>query len=337
MFSVVIPAFNARATLARAVRSVLAQQGPGLELIVVDDGSTDGGTETLARIADPRLRIVRQANLGCSAARNTGIEAATHAWVALLDADDIWLPGHLEELDRIRTAFPEAGLIGTAEFGIAAGVSSVRVPQRPSNIRRIRYLAAVARGEPTPNASSAALFKAAWDAVGRSDPAATGPDRELWARLSLAWPVAVSDRITTLYLRAEGSDSDRQRRQRHGRAVTSLAELSSSVAMLLRRRADADESLREEIDAYVLRYFDYRLCEAISFRDVVALRSLRGLDPGRNLEHRLLLALASLPSPVATRAARLGLMPRAALQRLRKWRARVPHKVVHLPPASDSV
>jgi glycosyltransferase involved in cell wall biosynthesis len=337
MFSVVIPAFNARATLARAVRSVLAQQGPGLELIVVDDGSTDSVTEALAGVADPRLRIVRQANLGCSAARNTGIEAASHPWVALLDADDLWLPGHLEELDRIRTAFPEAGLIGTAEFGVAAGAASACVPQRPSNIREIRYLAAVARGEPTPNASSAAVFKGAWDAVGRSDPAAAGPDRELWARLSLAWPVAVSDRITTLYLRAEGSDSDRQRRQRHGRPVKSLAELSSSVAMLLRQYADAGKPLRKEIDAYVLRYFDYRLREAIAFHDVVALRSLRELYPGRQLEHRLLLALSALPSPLATRAARLGLMPRAALQRLRKWRAREPHEVVHLPLASDIV
>jgi glycosyltransferase involved in cell wall biosynthesis len=302
----------------------------GLELIIVDDGSTDGCVETVRDIGDPRLRIVHQANLGCSAARNTGIEAASHPWVALLDADDIWLDSHLEELGRIRTAFPGAGLIGTSEFLVEAGARSARVPQRPSNIRLIPYLAAIARGEPTFNASSVAILKQAWDSVGRSDPGCAGPDRELWARVSLCWPVAVSDRVTTVYLRAEGSDSDRQRRQRHGKAVTSLAELSSSVAMLLERYPAADASVRRDIDDYVLRYFDYRLCEAIAFWDPVALRSLRSLYPGRRLEHRLLLALASLPGPLAKRACRIGLLPRAAAQRLQAWWPGESHEVVPL-------
>lgn len=94
-FSVIIPAYNAEATVARAVDSVLAQQGPTFEVIVCDDGSTDRTAEILAAYDDPRLRVIRQANAGRGAARNRALEAATGRFIALLDADDWWLPGKL--------------------------------------------------------------------------------------------------------------------------------------------------------------------------------------------------------------------------------------------------
>src|ERR1051325_11534551 len=114
MFSVVVPLWNNRATVRETVASALAQHFADFELIVVDDGSTDGSVETLAGMDDPRLRIVRQANAGPGPARNAGIAAARADWIAFLDADDLWLPDHLAELDRVRTRFPDAGLIGTA-------------------------------------------------------------------------------------------------------------------------------------------------------------------------------------------------------------------------------
>ncbi len=93
--SVVIPCFDAEAHLGAAIASVLAQTRPVLEVIVVDDGSTDDS----ARIAEsfgPPVRVIRQSNAGESAARNRGIEAARGEWVAFLDADDLWLPHKLE-------------------------------------------------------------------------------------------------------------------------------------------------------------------------------------------------------------------------------------------------
>ena len=93
-FSVVIPAFNAAATLARAIESVRAQTWPAHEIIVVDDGSTDATAE-LARRFDA-VHLIRQPNSGVSAARNAGAAAATGDWLAFLDADDWYAP------DRIR-------------------------------------------------------------------------------------------------------------------------------------------------------------------------------------------------------------------------------------------
>ena len=84
--SVVLPAFNAGAYLRPAVLSVLAAAKDGAEAVVVDDGSTDG---SLASVADLPVRVVRQKNLGCGAARNAGVRAAEGEFVTFLDADDL--------------------------------------------------------------------------------------------------------------------------------------------------------------------------------------------------------------------------------------------------------
>ncbi|WP_437202471.1 glycosyltransferase family 2 protein [Planctomicrobium sp. SH664] len=93
--SVVIPAYNAEKTLARTLDSVLAQTLPPVEILVVDDGSRDQ-TPALVESYAPRVRLIRQANAGPSAARNHGIREAQGDWIALLDSDDAWLPGKLE-------------------------------------------------------------------------------------------------------------------------------------------------------------------------------------------------------------------------------------------------
>jgi glycosyltransferase involved in cell wall biosynthesis len=92
--SVIIPAFNMERHVLRAVESVLAQDYPSIELIVVDDGSTDGTAAVLAPMTG-KLHLIRQENRGLSCARNRGILAATGELVAFLDADDFWLPGKL--------------------------------------------------------------------------------------------------------------------------------------------------------------------------------------------------------------------------------------------------
>lgn len=93
--SVVIPVFNGEAFLREAVESVLAQKYSPLEIIIVDDGSTDG-TETVARSLPEPVRYLRQTNAGPAAARNRGIEHAQGSLIAFADADDLWPAAKLE-------------------------------------------------------------------------------------------------------------------------------------------------------------------------------------------------------------------------------------------------
>jgi glycosyltransferase involved in cell wall biosynthesis len=96
--SVVIPAYNRAATIRPAIESVLRQSWTDFELLVVDDGSTDGTLEAAAAVKDCRLRLLANPrNLGAAAARNTGIRAARGRWIAFQDSDDEWLPLKLEK------------------------------------------------------------------------------------------------------------------------------------------------------------------------------------------------------------------------------------------------
>jgi hypothetical protein len=119
VISVVIPLYNKAATIEATVRSVLAQTWSEFELLVIDDGSSDGGAALVQAIRDPRLRLVAQPNAGVSAARNRGAELARHELIAFLDADDLWDPWHLDDLARLATAHPLATLYATAYTVIA--------------------------------------------------------------------------------------------------------------------------------------------------------------------------------------------------------------------------
>ena len=111
--TIIIPLYNMAFFIERAVRSVLAQTFTDFQLIVVDDGSTDGGGELVKKIKDDRIKLIQQENQGVSAARNTGIAAANSELIVFLDADDYWKPGFLEEIIALRQKFPEAGIYAT--------------------------------------------------------------------------------------------------------------------------------------------------------------------------------------------------------------------------------
>lgn len=128
--SVVIPAYNAAATLPRALDSVLAQTRPAHEIVVVDDGSNDATGEVVARYvaADvardggPRVRYFRQGNAGPSAARNRGVDEACGDWIAFLDADDWYYPGRLMRHAQMIEADPTLDfLVGSFDYRDSQG------------------------------------------------------------------------------------------------------------------------------------------------------------------------------------------------------------------------
>lgn len=111
--SVVIPSYNHAAYIAEAVNSVLAQSETDLELIVVDDGSTDESLQVLAGFSDPRLRVFSQSNQGAHAAINRGLREARGTYFAILNSDDAYHPERLEKALRVLEAQPQIGLLGT--------------------------------------------------------------------------------------------------------------------------------------------------------------------------------------------------------------------------------
>lgn len=115
MLSVVIPAFNGAPFIRQAIDSVFQQRYDDIEVIVVDDGSTDE-TAAIANSFGCRVRVLRQSNQGVGRARNRGIEAARGDFIAFLDQDDWWWPGKVDAQLSVLSADPEIGLVHTGVY-----------------------------------------------------------------------------------------------------------------------------------------------------------------------------------------------------------------------------
>ncbi|MGV3468676.1 glycosyltransferase family 2 protein [Limnobacter sp.] len=115
-FSVIVPVYNKEEFVIRALNSVLNQSFNDFELLVVCDPSTDRSQERLESVSDPRIRIFHrnQPGPGGYAARNLGIEKSRGTWLAFLDADDIWLPNRLLQMEQLINTFPEEKLFTCA-------------------------------------------------------------------------------------------------------------------------------------------------------------------------------------------------------------------------------
>jgi glycosyltransferase involved in cell wall biosynthesis len=181
--SVIVPAFNQGRFLGEALDSVLGQTHQDLEVVVVDDGSTDETAEVVRSRRDPRVRYIHQENQGLSAARNTGIHESTGAWLSFLDADDAFLPEKLSRLLALAQENPGAGLVAGQAIPIdedgqpTGAVFDCGAPSRPED-----WLL----GNPL-HVGSVILRRAWQETVGRFDVSLRSyEDWDLWLRLALA-------------------------------------------------------------------------------------------------------------------------------------------------------
>ncbi len=188
--SVVIPSFNRAASLPRALDSVLAQTRPADEIIVVDDGSSDGSAELLAtRYAG--ITCLRQPNQGVSAARNLGIQHASGDWIAFLDSDDTWLPDKLQaQLDMLEQS-ANCPLCHTEEIWIRNGT---RVNAMKKHAKRGGWIYPHCLPLCVISPSSALIRRnILLDAGGFDTRLPACEDYDLWLRLCSRYPVAYVD------------------------------------------------------------------------------------------------------------------------------------------------
>ena len=112
LVSVIIPTYNRAASIGEAIESALAQAYPAMEIIVVDDGSTDD-TQQIVTHRYPQVRYFHQENRGVASARNRGVREARGELIAFLDSDDLWLPGKIEKQVACLNQYPDVGLVHT--------------------------------------------------------------------------------------------------------------------------------------------------------------------------------------------------------------------------------
>lgn len=195
--SVVIPLYNKRTTIRRSVESVLDQLCDNDELIIVDDGSTDGGPSVVDSCFSESMsiRLIRQKNMGVSAARNEGFGRARNKYVALLDADDWWLDGVRDKLEELINRWPCAQawsvghyrVDGKKRVYINSGLNS------DSLLEGADFVYHYGKFSGTINSSTACIRRSTFFEIGGfPEDVTSGEDVYLWLRLGLQAEVAVS-------------------------------------------------------------------------------------------------------------------------------------------------
>ena len=237
--SIVMPLYNKAGQVLETIASVRAQTLSGWELVVVDDGSTDGGPALVRDLQDARIRVVSQANAGISAARNRGIALARADLVAFLDADDLWLPQFLAAILALQADFPEAHWFATGyEIRPAQGAAyTSRLRGPPADFSRgllPDYFNVALASDPPVWSSATAVRRDAIQAIG-GFPLGIGSGEDLltWARLAVRYPLAYDARPLAVFV-ASGIERPPDPADRVGKALAQLAREHPGVPGLRR-------------------------------------------------------------------------------------------------------
>ncbi len=234
-FSVVIPLYNKQNSIAATLQSVLAQTYTNYEIIVVDDGSTDGSANvaraTLREFSGRstgyglEFRVIRKENGGVSSARNAGILAAKGEYVAFLDGDDLWHPEYLETLHQLIEDYPDAALYGI-------GCTTMNGDKIPENVAP-----STERGEvndlwnnyPGYWTGSSSSSRMRLIEIGLFDTRMThGEDIDMWWRLLLSGKGAFDNRVLAYY-----------RQDAENRAMNKLIPLDKHIPYFVDKYAEA--------------------------------------------------------------------------------------------------
>ena len=290
--SVVIPCYNAARYISSAIDSVLEQQWPGLEIVVVDDGSTDGSADLVAA-RYPQVRLIRQANAGVAEARNRGIRESSGRWIAFLDADDLWLPGKLLAQSALLRDDPSARMAYAAWQVWQSEQATPEASERATLLAGADDPArwAGASGWIYPEllldcavwTSTVVAQRSLFDEIGAFDGGLrVGEDYDLWLRASRVTPILRVERPCALYRTHAASITHAAPRENYRAIVVSRA---------IARWGYGHERAGSAVRARVRRAL------ATSWTDFAA-SSLKAGNLGR-ARHGALMSLRTDPSHVA--------------------------------------
>lgn len=202
-FSIIIPLFNKSKYIEETLRSVLKQTFTNYEIIIINDGSTDESETKVKGFNDDRIQLYHQKNQGVSIARNLGIEKSKGKIVAFLDADDYWLPNHLEELAYLHNNFPNCGMY-CSRYKIKTTKNHFQIPYYNGIESSYRGIVANYFLSNRPFritwTSSLAIPKEILEKFNGFSPEVTnGQDLELWTKIGIQYQVAISNKTTAIY------------------------------------------------------------------------------------------------------------------------------------------
>lgn len=230
--STVIPLYNKAPHIAQTLASVLSQKMLPLEIIVVDDGSTDKGADIVENLRNPLIKLIRQVNQGESSARNAGLREAKGCYVAFLDADDYWYDNHIERLQYLIRSYPNAALFSTMHEIVHNGKTIVPGMAYPEGYSGYvdDFFYRFANGLSLINSTTACVRKDAMLSVGGFPVGVKkGPDLIAWTRLALDYEMVHAAVITAVYNRDAVNRSVRLRESEPPGSLLFLSQLLSEV------------------------------------------------------------------------------------------------------------
>ena len=246
--SVIVPTFDRQHLISRALDSVLYQTYTWLDLIVVDDGSTDG-TYDWVRTHYPKVKLLRQPNQGVSAARNRGIAAARGDWIAFLDSDDVWCKSKIECQLEALAKEPQSRICHTDEIWIRNGVRVNPMRKHSKNGGNI-FKQCLPRCVISP--SSVLLHRSVFEDFGCFDeelPACE--DYDLWLRLTAKLPVTyLPEQLVVKY----GGHDDQLSKKYWGMdrfRIVSLEKLICSRTLTNVQIQSAAKEMKIKLDIYL--------------------------------------------------------------------------------------
>ena len=205
MISVVIPLYNKEKSISSTLRTVLNQTFSDYEIVIVNDGSTDGSVEEIEKVQDDRIRLVHQPNAGVSAARNRGIEEAKGDLIAFLDADDEWKPEYLATQYHLFQKYPECSVFAcNYEFRDVSGkVTPTLIHKLPfvgEDGILSNYFEVASCSHPPICSISVMVKKQVMQAIGDFPIGIThGEDLLTWARLAVRNKIAYTRQVLATY------------------------------------------------------------------------------------------------------------------------------------------